>query len=132
MQVIEKVQRRATKLLTDLKDLPYQERLEILNLPSLKFRQIRGDLLQAYKIIHNIDNIDCSNFFSFTSNNTRNNELKIFKQYAKSSHRCNFFTNRVTNFWNNLSVEAKTAPSINIFKSYLDNELHHLKYSFDE
>lgn len=48
---IERVQRRVTKLLPDIKDKSYSERLIDLKLPSIKFRQIRGDLIQTFKII---------------------------------------------------------------------------------
>ena len=45
----EKVQRRATKTLPNLKHLPYIERLKKLKLPCLKYRSIRGDLNEVYK-----------------------------------------------------------------------------------
>ena len=48
---IEKVQRRATKTLPNLKHLSYVERLKKLKLPCLKYRRIRGDLIEVYKII---------------------------------------------------------------------------------
>ncbi|XP_072033113.1 uncharacterized protein B0403.1-like [Amphiura filiformis] len=37
---LEKVQRRATKVIAAIKDLPYQSRLEVLNLPSLAYRRL--------------------------------------------------------------------------------------------
>ena len=53
---IEKVQRRATKLIPMLKDLDYKERpLRQLKLPTLKYRRYRGDLIQVFKIINEID-----------------------------------------------------------------------------
>ncbi len=39
---IEKIQRRATKLIPELKNLPYDERLKSLRLPSLEHRRRRG------------------------------------------------------------------------------------------
>ena len=42
-QKIERVQRRATKLIEDIKDLSYKERLCNLNMPSLQHRRLRGD-----------------------------------------------------------------------------------------
>jgi len=42
---IEKVQKRATKLIIPLKHLTYKERLEQLKLPTLKYRQARGDMI---------------------------------------------------------------------------------------
>jgi len=40
---IEKIQKRATKLVLSLKHLPYIERLRQLNLSTLKYRRLRGD-----------------------------------------------------------------------------------------
>ena len=56
--LIENVQRRATRLIPELKDLPYEDRLRHLNLPSMKFRRQRGDLIQTYKILNGIDRLD--------------------------------------------------------------------------
>ena len=52
-KIIENVQRRATKIIPDLKHLPYEERLRILKLPTLKFRRLRGGLINVYKILTN-------------------------------------------------------------------------------
>ena len=50
MEAVEKVQKRATKLITSLKHKSYEERLGI-HLPTLKFRRIRGDMIEVYKIL---------------------------------------------------------------------------------
>ena len=55
---IEKVLRRATKMVTEIRHLLYEERLRELNMPSLHHRRKRGDLIQVYKIVHGIDNIE--------------------------------------------------------------------------
>ena len=53
---IDRVQRRATKLFVpDIKDMPYTGRLRALSLIFLKARRMRGDLIQTYKIINNVD-----------------------------------------------------------------------------
>ena len=45
---LEKVQRRITKTIYPLHNLPYKDRLKHLKLPSLKYRRLRGDLIQFY------------------------------------------------------------------------------------
>ena len=60
---IENVQRRATRTLYGLKYLSYEQRLVLLDLPSLKYRRLRGDLIQLYKIVHNVNDLDQSDFF---------------------------------------------------------------------
>ena len=49
--LIKSVQHSATKLVHGIKDLPYAERLSVLTLPSLKYRTLRNDIIQVYKIL---------------------------------------------------------------------------------
>ena len=55
--VLEKVHRRATRLISSFKDIPYHERLRLLNLTSLEVRRLLGDLIQVFKIVHGFDNL---------------------------------------------------------------------------
>jgi len=48
---LEKVQKRATKLVSSLKKLSYSERLKCLKLPTLTYRRHRGDMIEVYTII---------------------------------------------------------------------------------
>ena len=50
--LLENVQRRATKLIPELRDRDYEDRLRILKLPSLYYRRARGDMIEAYKFTH--------------------------------------------------------------------------------
>ena len=51
IQLLEKVQQRATKCVYGLKNKTYQQRLKILGIPSLELRRARGDLIEKYKIL---------------------------------------------------------------------------------
>jgi len=46
---------RATKLVISIKNLTYKHRLRLkrLKLPTLKYRRIRGDMIEVYKILTN-------------------------------------------------------------------------------
>ena len=109
---LERVQRRMTKLVPEFKLMSYRERLIQLKLPSLKFRQIRGDLIETFKIIHQTDNLTFSDFFSYvpTNKTTRNSNIKLqlFKEHAYSGTRNIFLSYRVNNYWNYLDENIRT------------------------
>ncbi len=74
------VQRRATKVIPELRDKPYQERLQSLNLYSMEYRRKRGDMIQTYKILKKVDRIDPIKFFTKTKyKGTRSHSIKLFK-----------------------------------------------------
>ena len=60
---VERVQRRATKILMENRQMTYTQRLEYLDLPSLWHRRLRGDMIQVFKIINGIDDINWEKFF---------------------------------------------------------------------
>ena len=51
IKLMESVQRRATKIVPTLSLLPYEERLKLLDLPTLKYRR-RGDMIITYKMLN--------------------------------------------------------------------------------
>ena len=51
LKKIEKVQMRATKLLRAMKGVSYGEILKKLHLPTLKYRRLRGDIIEVFKNI---------------------------------------------------------------------------------
>ena len=63
---LEKVQRRMTRLVPELKDLDYETRCEKLGLTTLETRRQRGDLIETYKILNGKENIDHQIFFEYS------------------------------------------------------------------
>ena len=55
IDMIEKVQERATRLINGFSKLEYSERLKKLNLTTLSFRRFRGDLIEVYKHVNKYD-----------------------------------------------------------------------------
>jgi len=47
IEVVGKVQKRATKLVNECKHLPYTDRLKYLKSPTLKYRRHRGDMIKT-------------------------------------------------------------------------------------
>ena len=131
-RIIENVQRRATKLLPNLKNLPYEERLKKLNLPTLKYRRLRGDLINVYKIVSN-EKSGNKHLLPLNKSkyNTRGHDRKLEKNRFNCKLRQHSFSVRITNIWNSLSNEVTNANSVNNFKKLLDEQLHSLKYIFD-
>ena len=119
--ILEKVQRRATRMISSLKGVPYDERLRILNLTTLDVRRVRGDLIQVFKIVHGFDNLEFCDFFKFAlGRNTRGHCLKLQKVCCRLDVRKNFFSQRVVNEWNELPESVVLSNSVNGFKNALD------------
>ncbi len=130
---LERVQRRATKLVSSLKEKSYEDRLRALNLPSLAYRRMRGDAIETYKFTHGKYNVSTLPFELVDEDTqpTRNNGFKISKERCISRVRKDFLGNRVVNPWNSLPSEVVQTPSLNSFKARLDNHWESYQYLTD-
>ena len=117
---VEKVQRRATKLVRTIKDLSYEGRLRRLNLPSLKHRRRRGDMIFAYKVFSERIGLEKEDLFSLSQSSARGHNQRVIKKKATKLCRINVFSNRIIDDWNKLPQEIVSATSINSFKNSLD------------
>ena len=89
-KLLEGVQRRATKLVQSIKNLPYPQRLCHLKLPSLYYRRRRGDMITNYRLMNGGLDVDPDEFFSLAGNTTtRGHPLKLKKPQATSRVRRN-------------------------------------------
>ena len=125
---VEKVQRRATKLVPKLRNKPYSQRLKELGLPSLTYRRLRGDMTAIYQIIHGSLDVQPGLLQLSHNRNTRGHHLKLHKPRASSRARRNFLSVRAVNSWIGLPSHVISAPSINAFKSRLDSHWQNIHF----
>ena len=120
-KLVERVQRRATKLVREIRGLTYQERLGELKLPSLYYRRRRGDMITVYQILHGGVDLVPERFFEFaTARDTRGHAWKLVKPQAATRVRRQAFSIRVINDWNALPATVVASSSITQFKSRID------------
>ena len=75
--MLEKIQRRATKLIPGLRDLTYEERLKECGLTTLETRRLRGDQIEVFKILNGYENIDSNLFFQIKESRLSISKLKL-------------------------------------------------------
>ena len=123
IDLLEGVQRRATKAVPGLRNMTYDERLKELGLLKLEDRRIRGDMIETYKIISGKEDINSGLFFEMAPmrgdpDTARN--LKIYKKRVNSNKRKFAFSQRVVEKWNRLSNEEVNAAKMSGFKAIYD------------
>ena len=66
INMLEKVQRRATKLVPGIGNMDYEDRLKVCDLTTLERRRERGLMIETYKLLNGFTKMDTSDFFRFT------------------------------------------------------------------
>ena len=118
---IERVQRRATKLVHGIGKLKYSERLKRCRLPTLRFRRYRGDMIETFKILTGVYDANVMPQLQLNSERrTRGHSLRLNTNTAKYDLRKYFFTNRIVSIWNSLPEDVIGSISVNQFKNRLD------------
>ncbi|KFQ58929.1 hypothetical protein N334_04515, partial [Pelecanus crispus] len=127
MELVERVQRRATKMIRGLEHLSYEARLSALGLFSLEKRRLRGDLTAAFQYLKGAYRKDGDNLFSKACcDRTRSNSFKLKKNSFRLDIRKKFFTTGVVRHWNRSPREVLDVPSLETFKVSLDGALSNL------
>ena len=128
---VERVQRRATRMVPKIRHLPYEVRLERLALPSLRYRRDRGDMLMVYNLLTKKHRIDASALLAVApeDSSTRGHSKKLQKPRSCKAHRQRFFSHRVVDLWNGLSEAVVSAETANEFKKKLDEHWKNRMYT---
>ena len=120
-QILEQVQRVATRMVRGLRHLPYKERCAALRLQTTFDRRRRADLVETYRLLTGLDQTGEELFQARDDPRLRRHGRALVKPVATVRARADFFSVRVLNDWNGLPADVAEAPSLAAFKRRLDD-----------
>ncbi|KFP92582.1 hypothetical protein N311_13148, partial [Apaloderma vittatum] len=124
IDLLERVQWRAKKMIQGLEHLCYEDRLRELGLFSLEKRRLWGHLITAFQKLKGTYRKAGQGIFTRVSRNrTRRNGFKLKENRFRLDLRKKFFSMRVARLWNRLPREIVYIPSLEMFKARLDEAL---------
>lgn len=124
VDVLERVQRRATKMMEGMGEMDYSDRLAALGLTTLETRRIRADLIELYKLLRGGGGRSLRGFeLRLDRGGRRGHGLKLFKNRVRLEVGKHSFSNRVCQVWNGLPEGVVRAGSVNVFKGGVDRYL---------
>ena len=129
IEVLEKVQRRATRMVEGCKGMNYEGRLKNIGITTLELRRERADLLEMFKIMKGMEGLEKNYFFREGTKvrkeevATRGHSMKVCKERFRLDAGKYSFGNSVVDSWNALPEYIVEQGTINGFKSKLDQYL---------
>jgi len=127
MDLLDQVQRKATKMIRGMEHLSSEDRLRELGLFSLEKRRLWGDLRAVFQYLKGAYKKAGEGLFTRAcSERTRDNGFKLKESRFRLDIRKKFFTMRVMSHWNRLPREVVDALSLEVFKARLDEALCNL------
>ncbi|KFQ89672.1 hypothetical protein N337_00894, partial [Phoenicopterus ruber ruber] len=127
MDLLERVQTRATKMIRGLEHLSYEDRLRELGLFSLEKRRLWEALLAAFQYLKGACKKAGEGLLARAcSDGTRGNGFKVKEGRFRLDRRKKFFTMKVVRPWHRLPREVVGAPSLEVFQARLDGAVSNL------
>ena len=117
-------------MIPKLRNISYAMRLNECGLTTLEIRRLRGDQIEAFKILNGYEIIDRKIIFAVKEERrTRGHGVTLAKMQCKLDIRKFSFSQRTVNEWNRLSADSVGASSVNILKNKIDIYLRRAAYT---
>ena len=127
---LEGIQRRATKMIPELRDLSYESHLLQCGLTTLETRRLRGDQIEVFKIVNGYEDVYRNMFLKLKEGSrTKGHKAALVKEHSRLDMRKYSFSQRVLNEWNKLPSDCVNASSVNMFKNRIDRYLIRAGYT---
>ena len=120
---LEKMQRRALRIVLKDHSSSYKTLLENANVPSLYVSRIHNIGIETYKSIHGINPKFLHDIVTFnnTSYDLRDNMKCIQPKVNSTTYGLNSFKYECTRIWNEIPIEIKQMESLPSFISHIRN-----------
>ena len=103
--MLVRVQRRALRMVSNLRGRTYEARLEEVGMTSLEDRRVRGDMIPTYRIMTGKDKVDPGHFFDLVADGSGSRVTGVYNIRGVNDRlviRKNSFSQRVVTTWNSL------------------------------
>ena len=118
---MERVPRKATKMIPEIRNHSYQQRLKDLKLISLVQTRLRGQLIEVFKYLNRFNNVSRIGLFDYDFNDrTRNNWKQIIVKRFNTSVAQYFLPINIITTWNALPYDVVNSRTVNTFTNHLD------------
>ena len=103
---MEKIQRRATKMIPEIRNQSYDQQIQDLDLTSLVQRTLRGQLIEVLKYLNRFTTVSVRGLFDYDLNDrTRNSGAKRIVKHFNTSDAQHFYPIKMTTTWNALPMK---------------------------
>ena len=112
---------KATKMIPEIRNHSYQQRLKDLELISFVEIRLRGHLIEVFNYLNRFSNVSRIGLFDYDFNDRiSNNGKKIIVKRFSTSVVQYFFRINITTTWNALRYDIVNSRTVNTFKNRLD------------